>query len=268
MNSSGDAIPGASPRRPSAARDLSAKQHPVEHPVDIDAMVVVHLGLADALARQYAGRGVDSEDLAQVARLALVRAAHRFDPLRGASFSTYATPCILGELRRYFRDVGWLVRPPRRLQELSAQQGRAEADLSLHLGRSPTATELARALGVTPETLAEVRRTSGWFHGVSLDALITDDDGALAGSTALEHLDRVDQHRDAVLAVDDREWLAMALAELTERELRVIRLRFVHVWTQERIAQQIGVSQMQVSRILRSSLERLRVAMYSSLTTG
>jgi hypothetical protein len=180
MNSSGDAIPGASPRRPSAAPDAptgTPGRAPGRHRRD---------GRRAPRSRRLPGPAVrrsrvDSEDLAQVARLALVRAAHRFDPLPGASFSTYATPCILGELRRCFRDVGGPVRPPRHLQELSAQQGRAEADLSLDLGRTPTPTEVAEGLGVTRETLGEARRTAGWSHGVSPDALITDDHSALAG---------------------------------------------------------------------------------------
>ena len=224
-----------------------------------DALVVDHLWLADALAGRYAGRGLERDDLSQVARLALVKAAKRFDVAVGASFPAYATACITGEIKRHFRDVGWMVRPPRRLQELSAQQRQCEGELNLRLGRPPTAVELAAALGVSVPELRRVEATSGCFHGASLD---------VPGNQGAGVLRWVDPGDDPHVAIEERDWLTTALAELSERELGVIRLRFVHGMTQSQIGGQIGLSQIQVSRILRSALERLRRTMTASLVAA
>lgn len=222
----------------------------------VHALVIEHLWLAETLARRYAGRGLDRDDLAQVARLALVKAARRFDRALGDSFPAYATFCISGEIKRYFRDSGWMVRPPRRLQELSARQRQVDSDLSLQLGRRPTPLELSSALGISPQELQRAQATNGCFHGTSLDAPAIQD-SAVGG--------RLDLEDDATVAVEERDWLARALSGLSERELRVIRLRFVHDMTQSQIGSDIGISQIQVSRILRATLERLRTTMTASM---
>ena len=226
-------------------------------PVAAD-LVIEHLGLADALARRYAGRGLELDDLAQVARLALVKAAHRFDASLGDSFPAYATVCISGEIKRHFRDAGWIVRPPRRLQELSAQQRQVESELNVTLGRRPTPPELAAALGISEPELRRVEATAGCFHGASLDAPANQESGLRR---------RASDEPDPVVVLEERDWLATALAGLSERELGVIRLRFVHDMTQSQIGSHIGLSQIQVSRILRATLDRLRMTMTASLRT-
>ena len=224
-----------------------------------DAVVIDHLGLADSLARRYAGRGLEYDDLSQVARLALVKAAHRFDVEVGDSFPAYATACISGEIKRHFRDIGWMVRPPRRLQELGAQQRQCEAELNLRFGRPPTPLELSAAMGISREELRHVDATAGCFHGASLDAPANHESGLRR---------RPDDEDDPQGEFEDRDWLDTALAQLSERELGVIRLRFVHEMTQSQIGAHIGLSQIQVSRILRSTLERLRSTMTASLATA
>ncbi len=229
------------------------------HGAAAEALVMEHLRLADSLARRYAGRGLEPDDLAQVARLALVKAAHRFDPSLGDCFPAYATVCVSGEIKRHFRDAGWMVRPPRRLQELSVQQRQAEFDLSLRLGRQPTAPELSAALGISEQELRRVQATAGCFHGASLDAPAHQDSGVSP---------RADHEEDPAVVIDERDWLGTALAGLTERELGVIRLRFVDDMTQSQIGTHIGLSQIQVSRILRATLARLRSTMTASLRTS
>ena len=258
-------LPTTAPRPSDLARDRTDQllgdgtdEHPLGGP-DIDAVVLLNLGLADGIASRYLGRGLERDDLIQVARLGLVKAVRRYRPALGQSFAGFAAPTISGEIKRHFRDTGWMVRPPRRLQELGARLREAEKDLEQQLHRKPTALEIALALGVEESQVRAAREASSSFHAVSLDAPVT-----------TEHRPdlAVDDTDDAFAAFDDAQWLDAALADLSDRERVVLRLRFVESLTQSEIAQQIGVSQMQVSRILRATLTRLRSRLLSSVTAA
>ena len=233
-----------------------------DHPLggaDTDAVVLLNLGLADGIASRYLGRGLERDDLVQVARLGLVKAVRRYRPALGQSFAGFAAPTISGEIKRHFRDTGWMVRPPRRLQELGARLRDAEKDLEQQLHRKPTPLEIAQALGVEEGQVRAAREASSSFHAVSLDVPVT-----------TEHRPdlAVDDADDPFTAFDDAQWLGAALADLSDRERVVLRLRFVELLTQSEIAQQIGVSQMQVSRILRATLSRLRTRLVASVTAA
>jgi RNA polymerase sigma-B factor len=232
-------------------------------PVDrdtADALVLLNLGLADGIAARYLGRGIDRDDLVQVARLGLVKAVRRFRPGLGQSFVGFAAPTISGEIKRHFRDTGWMVRPPRRLQELGAQIRDVEKDLEQVLHRRPQTDELAAALEVDEGEVRAARQAASSFNALSLDLPATP--GQMAPEVTLEDTD------DPFSAVDDSAWLSDALDDLTDRERMVLRLRFVDLLTQSDIAERIGVSQMQVSRILRSTLTRLRVRLRASMNSA
>lgn len=225
------------------------------------AVVLLNLGLADGIASRYLGRGIDREDLIQVARLGLVKAVRRFRPGLGQSFAGFAAPTISGEIKRHFRDTGWMVRPPRRLQELNARLREVEKELEQAMHRRPSTDELAAALGVDPGQVRAAREAASSFHALSLDvpsapAQQGQVDGALSDPD------------DPFTSIDDAAWLTSALADLSDRERLVLRLRFVEMLTQSQIARQIGVSQMQVSRILRATLTRLRATLQSSIISA
>ncbi|HET7659076.1 MAG TPA: sigma-70 family RNA polymerase sigma factor [Oryzihumus sp.] len=215
-----------------------------------EEVFLLNTSLAVLFARRYQGRGVDWDDLLQVAYVGLVKAIQGFRPDEGAGFTAYAAPTITGEIKRHFRDHIWTVRPPRRMQELQAAVRRAEEDLLQSLGRTPTAEEVARDLGVDVADVHEARVTEGALTPLSLDAPVGDGSSTLADLVpdADDVFDRVDQH----------ESLLPVLADLNEREQLVLLLRFVYRYTQDRIGVEIGVSQMQVSRLLRGILRKLR----------
>jgi RNA polymerase sigma-B factor len=208
--------------------------------------------LAEYLARRFAGRGEPIEDLTQVASLGLLSAIDRFDPDRGVRFTTFAAATIVGELKRYLRDKAWSVRVPRRLQELGLEVGRAMPALTQELGRAPTVDELAERVGVAPDDVLEAMDAMHAYAADSLDAPSREDDVARVETMGTE---------DASLElVESWSALAPAVADLPERERRVLYLRFFRGMTQSEIADVIGVSQMHVSRILAQTLERLRAA--------
>jgi len=216
-----------------------------------DELVTTHLGLAHQLARRFTNRGESYDDLVQVASLAIVKSVDRFDPERGVEFSTFATRTVIGELKRHFRDRGWAVRAPRRIQELYLELGHTISTLSQELGRSPTVAELAESTGTTEEAVLEALEAGQGYRTSSIDVPDRQEE-TLANRIGGE---------DAKFAgVDDRSVLAPALARLPERERAILRLRFVDGLTQSEIAGRIGVSQMHVSRLLASSLEQLRAA--------
>ena len=214
-----------------------------------ERLVLLALPLADSVAMRYRGRGIETDDLIQVARTALVKAVHRYRPGAGPGFAAYAAPTVTGEVKRWFRDQGWSVRPPRRLQELRAQLVTREEQLRHELSRTPCDRELAEVLGVSPDDVAEARACSAGYHAMSLDAPTP------AGTSLADHL-LVTPCSATSHAV--RDALRRAIDELTDRERLVLELRFVEERTQSQIGEQIGVSQMQVSRILRSVIARLR----------
>jgi RNA polymerase sigma-B factor len=201
------------------------------------------------LARRFANRGETHEDLVQVASLALVRAAERYDPERGVMFSTFAAASIIGELKRHFRDRGWAVRAPRRLQEMVLEIGSAVDRLGQELGRSPTVPELAREIHASEADVLEALEAGQSYRTSSLDA--RDREGqSMAESLGAE---------DAGYArVENHSALAMALETLSPRDRRIVQLRFVDGLSQSEIAARLGVSQMQISRLLAASIHRLR----------
>ncbi len=214
-----------------------------------DRLVEDHLGLAHQLARRFGHRGESHDDLVQVASLALIHAVDRFDPGMGFEFSTFATRTILGELKRHFRDKGWAVRAPRRVQELYLELSGATDELTQQLGHPPTVAELARRTGATEEAVLEALEAGQGYRTTSIDAPDRQD-GAIA--TRLGDVDA------GFAAADDHGVLVEALATLPDRERIILHLRFVDGLTQTQIAQRIGVSQMHVSRLLAASVARLR----------
>lgn len=218
-----------------------------------EELVEANLGLCDALANRYANRGADRDDLVQVARVALFLAVRRFRPGEGRSFVAFAVPTITGELKRHFRDHCWMVRPPRRIQELRARASRQGQELEQQLGRSVTTAELVEELGVDAGLVREATTADGSYRPWSLDAPVDAESGTSFGATL-----SVDGDTDQLV---DRLALQRALAGLTRRERMVLKWRFEEGCTQAEIGRRLGVSQMQVSRILRRSLGRARDAL-------
>ena len=195
------------------------------------------------------------EDLVQVGTIGLIKSIDRFDAERGVEFSTYATPTIIGEVKRYFRDKGWAIRVPRRLQELRMQIGASTAELTQLLGRSPTARELADHIGCSVEEIVEGIESSNAYSTLSLDASEDSDDGAAS------MLDALGVDDENLAQVEVRESLKPLLDRLQPREKKILLLRFFRNMTQSQIADEIGVSQMHVSRLLNRTLEQLRVSL-------
>jgi RNA polymerase sigma-B factor len=216
-----------------------------------DQLFVDYLPLADSCARRYRRRGEPDDDLLQVAGIGLLKAIDRYDPGRGTCFSSYAVPTIVGELQRHFRDHGWTVRPPRGLQEDVLRMERERATLLTRLGRDPTATELAATVGMSVEEVLEAREASRARGGTSLDAPVGDEEGATVG-------DLVGDEDDGFAQIDAALLADSLIATLPDRDQVIVRLRFEHELTQHEIGRRIGCSQMQVSRLLRAALARLR----------
>jgi RNA polymerase sigma-B factor len=222
-----------------------------------DELVTLHLPLVQFLARRFRDRGEPLDDLVQVGTIGLIKAVDRFDPQRGVEFSTYATPTIVGEIKRHFRDKGWAIRVPRRLQELRISLGQATAELSQKSGRAPTVAELAAHLGISQDEVIEGLEGAQAYSTTSLDAHVGGDDGEDSPSL----VDRLGSDDLDLEAVEYRESLKPLLAALPSRERRILALRFFHGMTQSEIAAEIGVSQMHVSRLLAKSLATLREGM-------
>jgi RNA polymerase sigma-B factor len=223
-----------------------------------DALVHLHLPLVEHCARRFRNRGEPFEDLVQVGTIGLLKSIDRFDLERGVEFSTYATPTIIGEIKRYFRDKGWAIRVPRRLQELRMQIGAATAELNQSLGRSPTPRELAGAIGCSVEEIIEGIESSNAYSTLSLDATDDSEDGG--GSM----LDAIGIEDEALEHVEIRESLKPLLDALQPREKKILLLRFFKNKTQTQIAEEIGVSQMHVSRLLSRTLDELRISLEQS----
>lgn len=221
-----------------------------------DELVTAHLPLVHAMARRFRDRGEPLDDLVQVGTIGLIKAVDRFDPDRGVEFSTYAAPTIIGEIKRHFRDKGWAIRVPRRLQELRMRIGTGSAELSQALGRSPTVHELAEHLGVSDDDVLEGIESAQAYATLSLDAGPDDGDGA-PGSIS----DTLGFDDEALEGVEYRESLRPLLAALPDRERRIVMLRFFGNMTQSQIAEEMGISQMHVSRLLARSLAQLRAGM-------
>ena len=220
-----------------------------------DGLVHLHLPLVEHCARRFRNRGEPFEDLVQVGTIGLIKSIDRFDVDRGVEFSTYATPTIIGEIKRYFRDKGWAIRVPRRLQELRMQIGTASAELTQSLGRSPRPRELAERIGCSVEEIIEGMESSNAYSTLSLDA---SDDGDHGSSSMLDAIGVEDINLEQV---EVRESLKPLLDGLDVREKRILLLRFFKNMTQSQIAAEIGVSQMHVSRLLNRTLEQLRASL-------
>ncbi len=218
-----------------------------------DELVQLHLPLVDHCARRFANRGEPLDDLVQVGTIGLIKSVDRFDLERGVEFSTYATPTIIGEIKRYFRDKGWAIRVPRRLQELRMAISAVTGDLSQELGRSPTPREIADKVGVSVEEVLEGLESANAYSTLSLDAGDNTDDGP--GSSMLDSLGMEDVALDHV---EIRESIKPLIEQLPSREKTILLLRFFRGMTQSQIAAEIGVSQMHVSRLLNRTLEQLR----------
>ena len=212
------------------------------------------LPLARQLARRYQRADEPLDDLVQVASLGLLKAIDRFDPQREVAFSSYAVPTILGELKRHFRDRTWSVRVPRDLQELTLKVDKAVATLSRDLRRQPSVAEISEAVGANEEQILEALEAAGAYRATSFDApRSSDEDGGDSLADAFGDVE------SGFGLAEDRATLERLMAAITPREREVLRLRFVEDLTQAEIGARIGVSQMQVSRIIRSSLGRLRM---------
>ena len=217
-----------------------------------DELIMSHLNLVRFLASKFKNRGEPLDDLIQVGTIGLIKAIDRFDPSRGLEFTTYATPTILGEIKRHFRDKGWSVRVPRRLQELSAKVNQATDDLTKELQRSPSTEEVAARLGVSVDEVLEAMESSSAYSSVPLEAGGADEDDAPA---VIDHYATVDED---LAASDDRMVVADAIRDFSPREREVLRMRFKDGLTQVEIAKKLGVSQVQVSRLLRRTLKKVQ----------
>src|SRR5690349_3034761 len=218
-----------------------------------ERLVVVNVPVATSIALRYRSRGEAMEDLVQAAHLGLVKAVNGFDPERGRDFLAYAVPTISGEVKRHFRDQGWDIRPPRRIQELRADVERASGELTQALGRSPRLSEIAEHLGAKEEEVVECVASADLYHVHSLDAPV----GGVEELPVSETIGDVDPMIDQI---DDVLSVRPLVDRLTPRERRILALRFYSDWTQQQIADEVGVTQMQISRVLGNTLKRLREA--------
>ena len=220
----------------------------------LEAVVIANRGVAESLARRYRGRGIDDDDLTQVAYEALVKAVRRFDSGRDKDLLAYAVPTIRGELQRHFRDHGWVVRPTRSVQETQWRVNQTQEALSQRFGRPPSRQDVIEELGISEAQYDEAMAASGCFQPTSLDQTVGDDD-----STRLA--DVLPSDDDDFEVADSRTMLAPVLRRLSPRERRVLYLRFYEGLTQSEIGAEIGVTQTQVSRVLSDVLKTLREAL-------
>ncbi|MEY3607007.1 MAG: hypothetical protein RL289_1187 [Actinomycetota bacterium] len=225
-----------------------------EHEALRAALIERHLPLVTFMAQKFADRGEPLDDLIQVGTIGLIKAIDRFEISKGFEFSTFATPTIVGEIKRHFRDKTWAVRVPRRLQELGASVTKATTELTQKLDRSPTPKEIAKHLGITVDDVAEALESNAAYSTVSLD--VTSETSTSIGETfgALD---------EALEGVEYRESLKPLLAQLDDREKRILQMRFFDNLSQSQIATELGISQMHVSRILNKVLTHLREGLIS-----
>ncbi|MFC9926648.1 RNA polymerase sigma factor SigF [Streptomyces sp. NPDC127190] len=223
-----------------------------------DTLIELNLPLVRYAAARFRSRNEPMEDIVQVGTIGLIKAIDRFDCERGVEFPTFAMPTVVGEIKRFFRDTSWSVRVPRRLQELRLALTKASDELSQKLDRSPTVTELAAALGVSEEDVVDGLAVGNAYTASSLDSPAPEDDG---GEASLA--DRLGYEDTALEGVEYRESLKPLLAKLPPRERRIIMLRFFANMTQSQIGEEVGISQMHVSRLLTRTLSQLREGLIS-----
>ncbi|WP_210649905.1 sigma-70 family RNA polymerase sigma factor [Nocardioides sp. SYSU D00065] len=225
-----------------------------------DRLIETNAGVARSMAARYRNRGIDLADLEQVALLGLTKAAQRFDPDAGHDFLSFAVPTVRGELRRHFRDSGWMIRPPRRVQDLQARIANAQEELESQLGRSPRPTEVAAHLGEELDDVVEALAADGCFTPTSLDANIGD------GTSSLGDLIGYDDR--SMRAAEARIVLEPVIRMLSERDRRIVQLRFYEERTQQEIAEDVGLTQAQVSRVLSRILDELRTLLAGAVTAA
>ena len=213
-------------------------------------LVERYSGLAVALARRFDQRGVPLDDLVQVAHIGVLNAVTRFDPDRGVNFTTFATPTVLGEIKRHFRDKTWSVRVPRSLKDLHVKVAPAVSELHQQLGRSPTIAEIADHLNSSEDDVLEAMEAGAAYRPDSIDTPSQDGDGPFLG-------DRISVPDKELGASDERVTVRALMTQLPERERTIVYMRYYEDLTQAEIAERVGVSQVHVSRLLRQSLERL-----------
>jgi RNA polymerase sigma-B factor len=243
-----DAETQSSPGYEAEESDELFRQLP--EPAARDSLSRMYQPLAEYLARRFYGRGEPLDDLIQVASIGLLKAIDRFDLARGVKFSTYATATVVGELKRHFRDKGWALRVPRRMQEAGMKVGRAVTEMYQDLGRTPTVREIGERTGLSEEQVLEAMETAHAYTTASLDAP-TDDEGATS-------LDKLGEEEEAFELLEGWTTVAPALKQLPRRERTILYLRFFRGLTQTQIAEELGISQMHVSRLLSRTLRDLR----------
>ncbi|MBO5666025.1 MAG: SigB/SigF/SigG family RNA polymerase sigma factor [Firmicutes bacterium] len=231
-------------------RDMALRNEIVEH----------YLYVVDILVKKYLNRGVEYEDLYQVGSMALIMAVERFDPARGFEFSSFATPTIIGEIKRYFRDKGWAVKVPRRLKEISAQIPKVRDEIERRTGKVPTVAEIAEVLGVSQELILEAMESSHSYGTYSLSQTF-DDSGEEGDSSVFEKY--LGQREAGYDSFELSDMIRSVYNELTEKEQEIFRLRFMENKTQQEIADLQGTSQMTVSRIEKKLKEKFRAAYIS-----
>ena len=229
------------------ARELFSR---LPEPEARDELAKLFHSLAEYLARRFYGRGEPLDDLTQVASLGLLKAIDRFDLDRGVKFSTYATATIVGELKRHFRDKGWALRVPRRMQEAGMKVGRTVTEMYQDLGRAPTIREIAERTALSEEDVLEAMETAQAYTTASLDAPSDDEGGA--------SVDRLGKEEEAYELLEGWTSVAPAIKTLPRRERTILYLRFFRGLTQTQIADELGMSQMHVSRLLSRTLSNLR----------
>jgi len=230
-------------RRYHVSGDLAAREQLIEQ----------YLSLVRSLARRYAYRGEQLEDLVQIGCIGLIKAIDRFDVNRGVELTTYATPNIIGEIKRHFRDKGWSVRVPRGLQELNVQLSRIVEELTVQLGRSPTIKELAERSGAEEEEVLEALESGRAYSSLSLSTGVGLDD-----EEDVDPMEAIGSDEPRYEISEEWAVLAPGLRVLDDRERMILHLRFFEGLTQSQIAQQVGISQMHVSRLIRRALEKIR----------
>ncbi|WP_030776523.1 RNA polymerase sigma factor SigF [Streptomyces sp. NRRL S-920] len=221
-----------------------------------NTLIELNMSLVRYAAGRFRNRGDEMEDIVQVGMIGLIKAIDRFELTREVQFATFAVPYIVGEIKRFFRDTSWAVHVPRRLQEARVELAKATEELSSRLGRSPTVDELATLMNLTPEEVIEARLASNGYNSASLDAVLHGD-----GNDETPLADFIGEEDPSLELVEDFHALAPLVAELPERDRELLHLRFVEELTQSQIGERLGVSQMQVSRLLSRTLASLRKGM-------
>ncbi|MCX5263939.1 RNA polymerase sigma factor SigF [Streptomyces sp. NBC_00199] len=267
-------LPGiAAPRSvaPRDARELSRQffrrlsvleEGTPEHQYARNTLIEMNISLVRFAAGRFRGRGDDMEDIVQTGMIGLIKAIDRFEVAREVEFTSFAVPYIVGEIKRFFRDTTWAVHVPRRLQELRVELAKARDELSSRLDREPTVAELATLMNLSPEQVVEAQIASNGYNSSSLDAALTGD-GPEQGESVLA--DFIGVEEDRLGLVDDFHSLAPLMARLSERDRRIIHLRFVEEATQAEIGERLGCSQMHVSRLIKRIIGRLRHGMLGEL---